>query len=286
MTKPTRIALSILAVIALALGGGFLGAKLAGSGGGTGGSSDVPLPGSFIEAIKSRGELRVGIAEAAPLTTMEADANGVKGGPFTLPLQNLAKQLGVKYVAVPATWSNIVAGLQAGQYDFAAYLDDTLERATSIQFSNPVLVYQAVLVVEADSPYNSIGDIVAAGAQIASPQGDAANAALTAEGASLLEVGNFQEGTAALDAGRVAALSCDLGTAGGIVGADSTKKIIVPDPIYYQSASGFGVPENIDPRSLQIINIAIQDAQDDGELTAAFKAVGYREVGNLGDWQK
>ncbi len=286
MSRTSRLVLAIIGVIILSLLGGFAGAKLSGSGGSSGSSDSSSAQGSFIQGIKDRGELRVGIAEAAPLTTMKADSEGNVGGPFVIPLRNLAKQLDVKFVPVAATWSNIVAGLQAGRFDFAAYLDNTLARATSIQFSNPVLTYQAVLVVRADSPYTSDKQIFAAGQPVASPQGDAANSALKGERANLLEVDNFADGTAALKAGRAVALSADLGTAEGIVQNDSSLKIVVPDPIYYQSGSGFGVPNDIDQRSLQLVNIAIQDAQDYGELSQAFGKVGYREIADLGDWRK
>ena len=272
----------IIAVIVIALVGGFIGAKL----GGGGSASSAATPGSFIDDIKSRGELRVGVAESAPLTTMQKDKNGVAGGPMTLPMQQLAKELGVKYVAVPTTWGNIVAGLQANRYDVAAYLDNTLERATSIQFSDPVLTYQAVFVVPADSPFTTSEQVISSNKPIAIAQGTAYTNRLKDAGAKLLEVDTTTNALAALKAGRAAAYGIDLPTAEGAVQANSDLKIIVPDPIVYQSGSGYGLPEDIDPRSLQLINVAIRDAQDYGDMTTAFHEVGFREIADLGDWQK
>lgn len=272
----------IVLVIILALVGGFIGAKV----GGGGSSASAAAPGSFIDGIKKRGELRVGVAEAAPMTTMKSNGHGAVGGPLTVPLQNLAKQLGVKYVPVAATWSNLVAGLQAGRYDFAAYLDNTLERAQSIQFTNPVLTYQAVLVVSSSSPYTSSEQVIKSGKPVAVAAGTAYDDRLKSLGAKLLELDNMTNAASALKAGRAAAVATDLPSAEGIVQGNPDLKIIVPDPVIYQSGSGYGVPENTDPRSLQLVNIAILDSQDYGELSTAFSAVGYREPADLGDWLK
>jgi hypothetical protein len=46
------------------------------------------------------------------------------------------------------------------------------------------------------------------------------------------------------------------------------------------------VPATIDPRSLQIVNIAIERAQKSGELTQAYAKVNYVEIDNLGDLRK
>ncbi|HEY5224493.1 MAG TPA: transporter substrate-binding domain-containing protein [Microbacteriaceae bacterium] len=284
MSRSSKLILSIIGIIILALGGGFFGSKMAGGGGGTASASGGAASGSWINAIKKSGQLRVGIAVAAPMTATQPD--GTLGGPLVIPMQNLAKQLHVKFVPVATTWGNIVAGLQAGRYDAAAYLDNTLERATSIQFSNPVLTYQAVFVVKADSPYTTSPQVFDAGQPIASAQGATPDLAAAAAGGKMLEVADYAGATAALKVDRAIAVAVDLPTAEGIVQQDSSLKIVVPDPVFYQSGSGFGLPESIDPRSLQLVNIAILDAQDYGDMTAAYKKVGYREINSLGDWQK
>lgn len=281
MTKSNRISLAVIGVLVLSLFGGLIGAKFSGASG-----DDSAVAGSWIDEIKKRGELRVGVAEAAPLTTMKENADGVAGGPMTLPMQHLAEELGVKYVAVPTTWANIVAGLQAGRFDVAAYLDNTLARATSIQFSNPVMTYQAVLVVKATSKYSTSEDLLGAGEKVAMAAGTAYGDKLKAKTDNVMELDSIPNGFAALKAGRAEAFLVDLPTAEGAVQNDPSLKIIVPDPIIYQSGSGYGVPNDIDPRSLQLINIAVLDAQDYGDLSLAFAEVGYREVEDLGDWRK
>ena len=153
MTKTSKITLAVLGVVIVALVGGYLGAGLHGgspAAAAAGGSGEA----TFLQKIKDRGELRVGVALAPPMTAQQAD--GSLGGPNLIPLQELAEELGGTLTPVPADWSNIVAGLQADRYDFAANLDATVERSLAIQFTDPVYEYQGVFVTKADSPYLSL----------------------------------------------------------------------------------------------------------------------------------
>jgi ABC-type amino acid transport substrate-binding protein len=280
--RTLRAVLAVIGVIVIALAAGYIGAGLRGGSATAGGGAAAP--GSFIAKLKERGELRVGVAISPPITAEQPD--GTLGGPNLIPLQNLADQLGVELVPVPADWGNIVAGLQAGRYDFAAYLDSTLERATSIQFTDDLLSYQGVWVVPADSPFTSSEDILASGQPIATAQGTAYTVALESLGYPLLELEDFPSALTAMKAGRGAAEFTDLPTAVGQAQADPSVKIIVPDPIIYQAGAAYGVPEDIDARSLGLINVAIRDAQDSGELTAGLLDVGYLDIDNLGDLEK
>lgn len=280
MSKITKTLLAAVAVIVLALGAGAFGANLFG-----GESSGAPASSkSFIEQIKERGELRVGVAIAPPLTAEQPD--GTLGGPNVIPLQQLAEQLGVKFVPVAAEWKNIVAGLQAGRYDFAANLDATTERATAIMFTDPVYSYQGVFVVPADSPFRTSEELLASGELIGTAQGTANEAALIKLGANVSSTDSFPNIISAMKAGRVAAEFADSPTAVGQAQADSTLKIIVPSPTIYSADVSYGVPEWIDYRSLQMVNIAIARAIGSGDMTAAYEEVGYLEIDNLGDLLK
>ena len=134
MTRTTKISLAVIGALVLALVGGYLGAGMRGAD-----ANASTQAGSWMDDIKDRGEFRVGVAIAPPMTV---EKDGKLGGANLIPLQHLADELGVKLVPVSATWNNIVAGLQAGRYDVAANLDSTLERAKAIQFSDPVYEYQ------------------------------------------------------------------------------------------------------------------------------------------------
>ncbi len=281
MTKSSKITLVILALILLSVVGGYLGSGFRGS---SASASSDPAQGSFIDGIKKRGELRVGVALAPPMTVQEAD--GSLGGPNLIPLQELAKQLDVKLVPVAAEWKNIVAGLQANRYDFAANLDYTVERSLAISFTDPVYQYQGVFVVKADSPFTSAEDILKNGGQIVAAQGSAPEKALQAHTSNVMSVDTYANALSALHAGRAISEFTDLPTAVALAQADKSLKIVVPAPEIYSASAAYGVPATADARSLQIVNIAIERAQKSGQLAQAYTKANYVEIDNLGDLRK
>jgi polar amino acid transport system substrate-binding protein len=123
------------------------------------------------------------------MTAQQPD--GSLGGPNLIPLQELAQELGVKLTPVPADWNNIVAGLQADRYDFAANLDATVERSLAIQFTDPVYEYQGVFVVKGDSPYRTADDIRGSNQPVATAQGSAPEAALKNSGVNVQSIDNY-----------------------------------------------------------------------------------------------
>jgi polar amino acid transport system substrate-binding protein len=279
MTKTSKITLAVLGVIVVALIGGYLGAGLRGGSSVAAADSGASGSASFLQKIKDQGELRVGVALAPPMTAQQPD--GSLGGPNLIPLQELAEELGVKLTPVPADWSNIVAGLQADRYDFAANLDATVERSLAIQFTIPVYEYQGVFVVKADSPYRTSADLLGSGQPLVAAQGSAPEAALKNLGVNVQSIDNYTNAIATVQAGRVAAEFTDLPTAEAQAQADPTLRIIVPDPAIYSATANYGVPNTADPWSLQTVNIAIQRAKDSGRLTQAYKDVNYFDIDNL-----
>jgi ABC-type amino acid transport substrate-binding protein len=223
------------------------------------------------------------VAIAPPMTVRKGDE---LGGPNLIPLKHLADELDVKLTAVPADWGNIVAGLQAGRYDVAANLDRTLERAKAIQFSDPVYEYQGVFVVRADSPLSTAQQIISSGQQVAIAEGTAPGAAVADAGATTLGLTNFTNAFQAVQAGRAVAVFADLPTAESQVQADPAYKIVVPDPVIYEAGAGYGLPDSIDPRSLQLVNVAIANARMSGELDRAYAEESYVPIDQLGDLEK
>lgn len=281
MTKTSKVVLAILAVILVSIAGGYIGSGFRGN---SANASTSAAQGTFIDEIKKRGELRVGVAIAPPMTVQEAD--GTLGGPNLIPLRELAKQLGVKLVPVPAEWKNIVAGLQANRYDFAANLDYTVERSLAIGFTDPVYQYQGVFVVKANSPFKTAEEIIKNGGQITAAQGSAPEKALQGHTSKIMSVDNYANAISSVNAGRAIAEFTDLPTAESQAQADKSLKIVVPTPDIYSASAAYGVPATIDPRSLQIVNIAIERAQKSGELMQAYEKVNYVEIDNLGDLRK
>ncbi|WP_427116747.1 substrate-binding periplasmic protein [Pseudarthrobacter scleromae] len=282
MTKTSKIVLAVLAVVIIALAGGYFGSGFRGNSASA--TSATAAQGTFIDEIKKRGELRVGVAIAPPMTVEQTD--GTLGGPNLIPLQDLASQLGVKLVPVAAEWKNIVAGLQANRYDFAANLDYTVERSLAIGFTDPVYQYQGVFVVKADSPFKTVADLLANGGQITAAQGSAPEKALQGHTSNIMSVDSYSNAISSVQSGRAIAEFTDLPTAESQAQADPSLKIIVPEPEIYSASAAYGVPATMDPRSLQIVNIAIERAQKSGQLKQAYGKVGYVEIDNLGDLRK
>lgn len=280
LSKASRNILAIVAVIIIAVAGGFLGAAL--QGGGTA-AAQAGGQGSFLDEIKERGVLRVGVAISPPHTVQLPD--GSYGGPNVLPLEALADALEVDFEAVPAEWKNIVAGLQAGRYDFAANLDRTLERSLAIQFTDQVWSYPAVFVVKEDSPYSSLQDLLDAGEPIGTAQGTAHEAAFdrTYPDADTVPTDSFANLVQSLKADRIIASLTDLPTAVSQAQEDPTLKIILPESDLYRGLVAYGVPATADARSIQMVNISIERALNEGTLEAAYAEVGYLDETQLAD---
>lgn len=284
MDKPTKYSLAVIGLLLLSLVGGYFGAGFRGGGGGDGDTAAaVASQATWLDTIKKNGELRVGVAIAPPMTVRKGDQ---LGGPNLIPLENLAEQMGIRLTPVPAEWKNIVAGLQANRFDVAANLDATLERSLSIQFSDPVYEYQGVFVIQGDAKYSTGEEIIKSGQPVAIAQGSAPGNALKDAGAKALEVADYTNALQSVQAGRAVAVFTDLPTAESQVQANPSYKIVVPVPKIYEAGAGYGLPNNIDTRSLQTINIAINTARMSGELERAYAEENYVTIENLGDMQK
>ncbi|WP_314326236.1 transporter substrate-binding domain-containing protein [Paenarthrobacter ilicis] len=275
----------VVGIILLSLLGGFIGAKFAPGGSGTSAASSTSASGpTWINEIKQRGELRVGCADAPPTVVVQSD--GTCTGPDLLPLQKVAEALGVKFVTVATTWQNIIAGLQANQYDIVADLDQTVERTLSIQYTKPSWSYPGVFLVKRDSGITTVDQILKSDTPAAVSQGTATDRALSPLlKTAPLRVDNFQNAASAVTAKRATALFTDLGVAVENAKADSTWGIIVPTPRILENYVGYGVPQHADAQSLQVLNVAIDQAVVSGEIERKFAEVGYLDVDNLGDLQ-
>lgn len=278
MTRPSKIGFAVIGVLIAALVAGYFGARLAGGGSGGGGGTDVSTA-AWIDKIKGSGELRVGCADSPPTTVVSAD--GKCSGPDLIPLQDLADQLGVKMTTVATTWQSIVAGLQADHYDVAANLDQTVERGLSIQFSNPSWNYPGVFLLPKETGLKTTEQIVNSGKPVATSQGSALDAALQAAKIPELRVDTYQSATSAMEAGRASSVFTDLGTAVDIANKRPNFGIVVPNPPIFVHYVAYGLPANVDPRSLQIFNIAVDNAVASGKIDRAFAEAGYRQQDDL-----
>lgn len=278
MNRANKITWSVIGVIALAGAAGFSGAKMSGSGGGSSASAQA----SFLQQIQKAGVLTVGCASSPP--TVEQESNGSWTGPDLIPLKQLAAAMHVKFETVSTTWQNMVTGLEAGKYDFAADLDATTARALAISFTNPVWTYPGVFVVPASSNARTSQEILKAGKPISVAAGSAEDLALEPLNANETKLPDWPHAFLALQSGRVASEFTDLGDAEVQVQHNSHFKIVVPDPPIFVHDVGYGVPSNIDPHSLQVINTEIDNDVASGEIGRAMSAAGFNpDTSHLGN---
>lgn len=122
----------------------------------TGASAQSP---DLIAQIKSRGTLKVGMAESPPWQSPNPKTGEYEG--FNVDLaKRVADIMGVKLEIVPATWATLVPGLEAKQYDVVfANLFATPQRALVVNFTEPYSTYGFHVVVNAGSKVKSLAEL-------------------------------------------------------------------------------------------------------------------------------
>ena len=113
----------------------------------------------LIKDIQDRGTLKVGMAESPPWQSPNPSSGEYEG--FNVDLaKRVADIMGVKLELVPATWSTLVPGLEAKQFDVIfANLFATPQRALVVNFTDPYSTYGFHVVVNADSNIKTIEDL-------------------------------------------------------------------------------------------------------------------------------
>ena len=113
----------------------------------------------LIKEIQDRGTFKVGMAESPPWQSPNPSSGEYEG--FNVDLAKRAADLmGVKLEVVPATWSTLIPGLSAKQYDVVfANLFATPKRALVVNFTEPYSTYGFHIVVNAGSKVQSLDDL-------------------------------------------------------------------------------------------------------------------------------
>ena len=113
----------------------------------------------LIKEIQDRGVFKVGMAESPPWQAPHPSTSEYEG--FNVDLaQRAADLMGVKLEVVPATWSTLIPGLTAKQYDAVfANLFATPKRALVVNFTEPYSTYGFHIVVSAGSSVKSMDDL-------------------------------------------------------------------------------------------------------------------------------
>ena len=94
---------------------------------------------SLIKEIQQRGELPSWIRDSRSSLHLKDSATGQWKGIAVDIMEEWAKELGVKHVAVDTSWDTMIAGLQAGKYDVAASLNQRPARALVVTFAVPYM---------------------------------------------------------------------------------------------------------------------------------------------------
>ena len=112
----------------------------------------------LIEEIQDRGVLRVGMAESPPWQSPNPDSGEYEGFNVDLAVR-VAGLMDVTLEIVPATWSTLIPGMKAKQYDVIfANLFATPPRALVVNFTDAYSTYGFHVVVNVDSKVMSLED--------------------------------------------------------------------------------------------------------------------------------
>jgi polar amino acid transport system substrate-binding protein len=233
-----------------------------------------------LQQIKSRGELRIGTPPGEPWYYKDQRTDEWKGIGWGAGVA-LARELGVKPVAVETTWATAIAGLQAGQFDVLFAMDATPQRALAVDFPIQPLFYyaQGVLLkeglsvkswIELDKPEIRVGVVL----------GTSPDRELTVRlpNAKFERYANIDELGAAFVAGRVDLVS--LFHPALILLRNRVKRgtVVLPEPFRVASSSA-GVRRDADKTWRDWVGVAINSLYESGEIQKIYESyLTYREI--------
>ncbi len=123
----------------------------------------TPSKGQTLAEIRSRGEITWGadIQGGEPFVYENPKDPSTRIGFEVDIMDAIARRLGVKATFVQNQWSNLVPGLERGDFDIIMNgLEATTERKERILLSEPYYVYGETLTVRAGADYRSVFDLV------------------------------------------------------------------------------------------------------------------------------
>lgn len=259
------------------LSGTVLAGCSSSSSGASGGSTSTARSNqSLISQIKSRGELRLGVATAQP-NSFKDPQTGVWKGIYVELMKDWAQVLGVKFVPVPTTFGNMIAGLQAHQFDIGSNLNQRPQRALAVTFTDPVLsdiagaaFYSARAHLsrwaDLDQPQNTICVVL----------GSAEDGALTAAKpkAQIIRLEDQNSCRVALQSGRATADFDDWLALGPFAKATSGLAIVFPPTPLVNEGIAYAIAPEYSYDDVQAINIEINAYRVSGKLQAVEAQVG------------
>lgn len=119
----------------------------------------LPAAADELDAIKSRGELRIAMSGAYPPFSMVNDQNEVVGFDVAIGSE-IARRMGLEPVIVTTAWDGIIAGLLAGKYDtIVGSMSITPKRQEVIDFVGPYYRAGRAIFVREDDDFATLEDL-------------------------------------------------------------------------------------------------------------------------------
>jgi len=198
---------------------------------------------SILHEILDRGVVRIGWSQWTPYCFLDTETGELKGI-FRDVGEELAKGLEVRVEFVQeAGTATLIAGSQARKYDVTLQLATTLPRAKVVEFTNPLLNYQASLMVKEGSLIEKWED--ANDPQYTIGCGKGTNTALYVEKmfpkATVSQLQGIAQGVLAMKAGRIEVYATSYDTLLRIA-AENPGLRVLKDPFVY-SPMGFTVTQ-------------------------------------------
>ncbi len=226
---------------------------------------------SLIKEIQQKGELRVGYATADPHSIKDSTTGQWKGDAVDI-MEEWAKVLGVKHVAVDTSWDGMIAGLQAGKYDVAAALNRRPPRALVVTFSVPFTYDMGTFAVNRTKvTAKTFDELDKKGIKIAVMMGTAEDKSLSlvAKNLEIVRLPDQNEIRIAVQSGRVQGLFDDISGNGKFAQENKTIRLILPDPPIMMEGIAFAIRQGYTLEDIQALDIMVEDFVNTGKEKAA-----------------
>jgi len=226
---------------------------------------------SLIKEIQQRGELRVGYAVADPHQFKDAATGQWKGIAVEL-MEEWAKELGVKHVAVDTSWETMIAGLQANKYDVAAALNRRPGRSLAVTFSTPYMNDTGTFAVNrAKVKAKTFEELDQKGTKIAVVLGTAEDKSLTrvAKNMELLRLPDQNEMRIAVQSGRVQGIFDDISGNAKFAQENKTIRMIIPASPILVEGIAYAIRKGYSYDDISALNIMVEDYINTAKLKAA-----------------
>jgi len=230
---------------------------------------------SLLAAVKQSGVLRLGVTTDLPYAYQDTQSKQWRGVFIDIMKDWTDNVLHVKLETVATTFQNMVAGLQAHQYDIGIGLNPTPTRATVILFSTNVQPSMDAFVLNTTVvSAKTYADLNTSKGRVCVAQGTTADFALTSFH-SAMQVTRLPDANScvlALTTGRVDAMLTEEKASAGVAAAHEGYKLIWPNVPWAASGTSFGIAPGYSFMDVMALDTEIQDFAASGKLAASLTA--------------